>query len=73
VATPKKRAAPKRAPEEPADQPPPLNGLVIPVVANEGGYSVAEVIASGDVRVTEIETLLKMALRSFRAQHGLNE
>ena len=65
---------PEVQPPDPQEQPQeaPPNGVFVPVVYGEDGSVQVEVQRMGDVRVTEIATILEQALRNVRAQLGLS-
>lgn len=62
-----------KPPPPPADatEVPEFNGIVIPVTYVENGDVQLDVLRQGEVRVTEIETILKQALKMHQARIGV--
>lgn len=57
--------------EETAEDPQ-VNGLLVTREFNEqGGVEITGIQMLGDVRVTEVQTLLGLALQQFKQQAGL--
>ena len=75
--TPRKRASRAKPPEDPT--PPetpqvaedPLPAVIVARVTTDDGGLDTKVIINGDVRPTEVETLLKMGLQGWQRQIGV--
>ena len=62
------QAAAEKEPTQPEEAAPTIH---IPVIRGEDGNITVDVLATGDVRVTEIESLLKLALKRWEEKAGL--
>lgn len=51
----------------------PLNAVIVVKVEDEDGNIGTNVIPNGDVRPTEIQTLLELAINSWREQIGVGQ
>jgi hypothetical protein len=56
-------------PEEPPQPPPPTVHIL--VERDEAGGATVDVVATGDIRVTEVESILKLALKRWETKAGL--
>lgn len=60
------------APVNAADEQP-LNAVIVVKIEDENGNIGTNVIPNGDVRPTEIQTLLELAINSWREQIGVGQ
>lgn len=59
------------APEEPQTEAQPQDGVFVLVQRAPDGGVATGVQTVGDVKITEIQTILELALKAFRADAGL--
>lgn len=50
----------------------PVDGVFIPVMYDEHGNVGTDVVLNGNVRVTEIQTILELAIKGYRQRIGLD-
>ncbi len=67
-----KRTAAKSEPEAPKQDEKPVDGVFVVKGKDDNGSLRTQIVLNGDLQVTEVQTLLEVAIRDFRAEIGLS-
>lgn len=67
-----KASKPEQAESNGTAEEQPVDGIFIPVGYDPEGNVHTDVILNGNVKVTEVQTIMEVALRGFRSRIGLS-